>query len=193
MMWGVMMERIKDRREVSLRNYQLFANQCAELEEAIKTFSPPMNKVMALGKFESKTKNYFICFRPPSWGKWMGSRLEGVYWSMRLPALHETKVPMVRLYINVNSPMKDEWKTPFKRTVIDEARNSKMIPEVFSTWPQAGQGGSKLIERGFPLGDNLAKEVTEQLKETKLFSDLVADTIAEYAREHRINVTVLFK
>ena len=180
------------RRPINQLEYQLFSEQCSKLIKALQTLSSPMNKILGMGKFDSKSKNWFVCFRPLEWDSLKGKGF-GVFWELRLSPSYTTPEPVVYLTIGVERPMEGDPKEHFKRNVIESARMAKVLPRDFSCWPQAGKTSAKLISKDFGLSDKLAINVLEQLESCQPFMDLVANGISQYAEEYQGNDSGLLK
>jgi hypothetical protein len=103
---------------MTISSFDLFKDQQKRFIEALidydpKIWFPPLRG----GHKENQPGNWFICFVPPSWGRWRG-KIYGVHFAF----IYGQRPERMRLVVGVEEPMKKERRKPFKEEVISMVR-----------------------------------------------------------------------
>lgn len=129
-----------------------------------------------------KPGNWFVMFAPPAWVVGRGD-FSGVHYTLKWYRPRQTAAqPGLRLSVGVESPLRDAYKTDFKRDVVAAVLREQLALPDCRLWPEAGvQRGAKLLETRVPATKDAARILLERYAALERFNAIVAEAIRDYA------------
>lgn len=169
--------------------FALFEEQQNRFKEALiindqKIWFPPLR-----GKLEEyNPDDWFICFVPPSWGRWQGNY--GVHFSFKYGRERGSLPERIRLPIGVERPMKKSFQQEFKESVLSRVRAAGIAQSGFVLQAKAM---TKLLEcNPIPFNRQSWKVALEQYIALQSVVDIIARMLKEYRNRGAFEVPLDF-
>ena len=129
-------------------------------------------------------KNWYTAFVPSNW--LYNRKSLGVYYSIRCAFASKFATPQLRLYVNVEAPIKEMYKDKFKKDVIALLHQEKIEITDVLIYPDAGK---KLIEIVTDLQDEKScKKLINQYKNLADFNRIVSLVLKNFMKEKLIEI-----
>lgn len=154
--------------------YNIFKVRKIEFIKEIKNIDPEMLEKFYWQDIKTENillkKNWYTAFVPSNW--LYDRKSLGVYYSIRCAFSSKFATPQLRLYVNVEAPIKEMYKDKFSKDVITLLHQEKIEITDVLIYPNAGK---KLMEFVTDLQDeNAYKKLIQQYKSLTDFNRIVS-------------------
>lgn len=121
-----------------------------------------------------------VLFAPKSWGSFEGGH-SGVRFAFSRFLDPNTLNDYARLSVDVEAPLAEPFREPFKVDLLAELRSRGIQLRGFTLWPHAGVGSAReVIETRILFDSNAAREALRRYRQLAGFIAAAADVIRRY-------------
>lgn len=178
-------KRVPNEEEI-YKFYNIFKARKIEFIKEIKNIDPEILEKFYWQDIKKENillkKNWYTAFVPSNW--FYNRKSLGVYYSIRCAFASKFATPQLRLYVNVEAPIKDKDK--FKKDVIALLHQEKIEITDVLIYPDAGK---KLIEIVTDLQDeNSCKRLIGQYKSLTDFNRIVSLVLKNFIKEKLVEI-----
>ena len=180
-------KRVPNEEEI-YKFYNIFKARKIEFIKEIKNIDPEILEKFYWQDIKIENillkKNWYTAFVPSNW--LYNRKSFGVYYSIRCAFASKFATPQLRLYVNVEAPIKEMYKDKFKKDVIALLHQEKIKIADVLIYPDAGK---KLIEIVTDLQDeNACKRLIKQYKSLTDFNRIVSLVLKNFIKEKLVEI-----